>query len=116
MYQLLTKKVSEDLIYESFLWTGLPMGLGETLFTLSLSIGNNVGLVSIVGYSTVVIAYILSILRYGERINAICMIGAIFVIGGVVKITFEKSKSVHDPNQINLSKTDVLLKELEEDK
>jgi drug/metabolite transporter (DMT)-like permease len=40
---------------------------------------------------TVIIGYGYSVLRYGEQLNAICLVGTILLVSGVFMVIFKKT-------------------------
>jgi len=74
-----------------FLLCGVPMAVGNILYIYALTINKNTGLVTICISSAVVVGYLISIFRYNETINYICLFGSICIIIGLyVALTSNK--------------------------
>ena len=63
---------------------GLPMAVGNIMYIEALQIIPNPGLATLFLCSSVVVGYMVSILKYNEEINSICLIGSLFIISGLV--------------------------------
>jgi drug/metabolite transporter (DMT)-like permease len=64
---------------ELFLKVGLPLAIASCIYVLSVFMTKKSGNVTIVGFSTVLIGYGISIIRYGETPNIAGLIGSICI-------------------------------------
>ena len=55
----------------------------------ALLITSKVGIMTMVGFVGVVFSYFLSIFRYGEEVNYLCVTGTVLVIYGVSQIVLK---------------------------
>lgn len=62
---------------------GVPMAVGNILYIYALTINKNTGLVTICISSAVVVGYIISIFRYNETVNFVCLFGSICIVLGL---------------------------------
>lgn len=90
-YQFLEVRTSPEIFTRSFLWIGCVLGGGFTMFNIGLSLSENTGVCSILSQFTVIIGYGYSVFRYGEPLNAICILGTILMVYGVFKVIFKKA-------------------------
>lgn len=69
---------------------GLFLLFSEICFTLSLNLSENIGLTNVASFFVVVVGYGIGVLRYGEIIDAVSLIGTILVLGGVSMVILTK--------------------------
>ena len=89
-YVFLEQRVSFYIFSHSFLWIGLVLGGGFTIFNVGLSLSENTGVCSMITQVTVIIGYGYSVFRYGEPVNPVCLVGTVLLIGGVSSVIFLK--------------------------
>lgn len=75
----------------SLLYTGLVGAIGQFFFIAGLQIAKSTGSGAIIGFISVIIGYFVSIFRYNEEINPLCVIGSLLVLYGIYKAIFSKS-------------------------
>ncbi len=68
----------------------MVIAVGQILFVIGLSIAINTGLVTLMSFNAVIISYLISVLRYGEAINYVCLAGGALIIYGVVTVVLNK--------------------------
>lgn len=66
------------------IFCGTPMAIGNILYIHALTINKNTGLATICISSGVVVGYLISVLRYSESINFICLAGSLCIVGGLI--------------------------------
>ena len=86
-----TQSKSVEVMGLGFFLCGSPMALGNILWIHALTINKNTGLVSICISSSVVVSYLISMFRYNEAINFICLLGSISLVIGLVVALSAKS-------------------------
>ena len=89
IYQLAGEKDFENngfLFFKCIIFQGLVLAVCQIFYMHALLLTSKVGIMTMVGFVGVVFSYFLSIFRYGEQINYLCVIGTILVIYGVSKI------------------------------
>jgi hypothetical protein len=69
---------------------GIPIAIAQSLFSYSLLICKSSGIVTMMNFLGVVLGYFVSIFRYGEKINMICLSGTILVLVGIYRILIVK--------------------------
>ncbi len=67
-----------------FFLCGIPMAIGNILFIHGIKISTNTGLTTICISSAVVVGYLISVLRYNESINYICLMGSLCIVAGLI--------------------------------
>lgn len=77
-------------MYESLIWVGAFLLIAEICFTLSLNLSENIGLTNITAFFNVVVGYSIGVLRYGETIDYVSLIGTALVLGGVAMVILTK--------------------------
>ena len=75
-----------------FLFFGMPIVIGQYLFTAAILISKNTGVTTMMIFTSVIWAYLLSIFRYDESQNVICSVGVVLVVWGVWKTLFSKTE------------------------
>ena len=73
------------------LMIGLLLGVSTYMYILALFMTKNTGNVTIVGFSTVIVGYVISLVRYGEAPNIFGVIGSVCILVGLVCILFKRS-------------------------
>lgn len=71
---------------KALVFSGLPMGIGQLCYIGALVLTKNMGLITTLSFSSIVMANLISVFRYGEKVNFISTIGSIFIIVGIVFI------------------------------
>lgn len=69
---------------------GLPMAVGNLIYVYALTINKNTGIATLCITSSVFIGYILSIFRYHEQVNYICLLGSVCIVLGLAKSLMAK--------------------------
>ena len=72
----------EDLL-KLVVFTCIPMSLGQLAVNQSLLMTKNYGLVTPFMFSSIISGYMVSVIRYGEEMNVICLMGAVSIVLGV---------------------------------
>lgn len=80
-------------IFKGLIFTGVILTACQTLYIAALRMSRNTGLVSIMGFSSIVMSYFISIFRYNEKPNIVTSIGVVLVMFGLWRTIFAKSKS-----------------------
>lgn len=65
---------------------GLPIAVSALFFLMALKINHNSGMTTMFIFSSVVVGYLLSIFRYHENINVLCVIGSLLIVISLGKI------------------------------
>lgn len=68
----------------------MVIAVGQILFVIGLSIAVNTGIVTLMSFNAVIISYLISVFRYGEAINYVCLAGGALIIYGVVTVVLNK--------------------------
>jgi uncharacterized membrane protein len=77
----------------TILFTGLPTSLGAICHITALTITKNYAVVTPFMFSGIVLGYLVSILRYNEKINFICLLGSLGIVIGIITILRNKEGS-----------------------
>jgi hypothetical protein len=75
----------------SFFLQGIPIAIAQSLFSYSLLICKSSGIVTMMNFLGVVLGYFVSIFRYDETINVICLAGTCLVLLGIYRIVLVKA-------------------------
>jgi len=73
------------------LFTCIPLSFGQLAVNQALLMTKNYGLVTPFMFSSIVAGYIISIVRYGEDANVICLAGNVGIIVGVTLLLRSKA-------------------------
>ena len=77
------KPTSEEMLYAFFL-TGIPMVLGQYMEVSAFLMTKKLRMVTLFQFSNIILGYVVSIVRYGEDVNILCLIGGVAIFLGVV--------------------------------
>ena len=88
--QYVTPTMSEFLTL--LILGGIPMTLGQMFYILALTLTPNYGMLTPFMFTSIIFGYLMSIFRYGESVNVICLIGAVAIAFGIVFIVRCKDK------------------------
>ena len=112
-YTVLEVHVPWDIYYPSILYSGCIIGGGFIIFNVGMYICSNTSVASLLTQGTVLVAYGFSIFRYGEPPNLICILGACFLIGGVIMVILLKSTKIRNGRVMSLSaKTSMMFSDI----
>ena len=92
LYPFGSDDITTEEFVTSFFFFGFPVIIGQFCFIAALLLSKNVGIVTMIMFSGVVWAYLVSIFRYDESQNVICSAGVLLVVWGVWKTLFSKSE------------------------
>jgi drug/metabolite transporter (DMT)-like permease len=70
----------------ALLFSGLPMCIGQLCFVGSLFLTHNYGMLTPFMFTSIIWGYLVSIFRYGEAVNLVCLTGSIAIVVGIVSI------------------------------
>jgi len=65
------------------------MVMGQLSFIGAITMVKNTGVLTILGFVSVIVGYIVSITKYKEQINPFCTIGGILIVFGLAKIVLK---------------------------
>ena len=80
-------------LFIAFALTGLPLTIGQLMIISSLTITKNYGMLTPFMFTNIIVGYLVSIFRYEEKVNGICLFGAVAIVIGVVFIVRNKDKA-----------------------
>ena len=66
--------------------TGIPITMGQIFFIGATLMTKNTGLLTMFSFVSVIYGYLISVLKYHEQINIVCIIGALLIVFGLGKI------------------------------
>jgi len=80
-----------------FLWgcliSGVTMIFVQILFVSAYNISKNAGILTMLCMLSIVTSYLISILKYHEEVNPICVLGLLLLCFGLIKIITNGTKS-----------------------
>lgn len=91
-YPYTTNQSTYETLSLAILFTGIPLTIAQTLFRAALRMSKNTGMVSIMGFSAVVVSYFISIFRYNEKPNIVTTVGVVLVLFGLWRTIFGKTR------------------------
>lgn len=62
------------------------MGIGQLCYIGALVLTKNLGLITTLSFSSIIMGNLVSVLRYGEKVNIVSTIGSLCIIIGIVFI------------------------------
>lgn len=71
---------------KALIFSGIPMTIGQLCYIGALVMSKNLGLITTLSFSSIIMGNLVSVLRYGEKINFVSTIGSICIIVGIVFI------------------------------
>jgi drug/metabolite transporter (DMT)-like permease len=75
------------------LYTGIPCVIVQILVATALTMTKQTGVLNMMAYSMIFVSYLISIFRYNETPNLICLFGIILVIIGSAGTLLNINKS-----------------------
>ena len=75
----------QEMVYAFFL-TGVPMALGQFFGISAFVMTKKLGMVTPFQFTNIILGYLVSILRYDESVNMICLIGGVAIVMGIIFI------------------------------
>lgn len=66
------------------------MAIGQLSYIGALTLTKNLGVLTTLSFSSIIMGYLISIFRYNEPINPICTIGTIAIAAGIILIVLNK--------------------------
>lgn len=91
-YPYTTNQSTYETLSLAILFTGIPLTIAQTLFIAALRMSKNTGMVSIMGFSAVVVSYFINIFRYNEKPNIVTTVGVVLVLFGLWRTIFGKTR------------------------
>lgn len=82
-----------ELVFDMIFVGGL-LALSTYLYMIGLTLSKKTGNLTITNFSTVVIGYIISVVRYGETPNLIGIFGSAFIFVGLILVLIKKQTEV----------------------
>jgi drug/metabolite transporter (DMT)-like permease len=81
--------VRNQLPIEDMLWgivySGIPQNIVQILFVSAIVLSKNTGITNLMCFLSIAVSYFVSLFRYGERLNEICLAGVILIFFGIFK-------------------------------
>ena len=74
----------------ALLVSGFPGIIGQLMFIAGITLSKNTGILTMINFSCVIWAYLVSIFRYGESQNILCSFGVVLVVVGISIALFSK--------------------------
>lgn len=71
---------------------GTPVTLGLIGFAASLLMATNYALLTPFMFTSIIFGYLVSVLRYNEPVNIVCLLGAVAIVLGIVFNVRNKTK------------------------
>jgi drug/metabolite transporter (DMT)-like permease len=71
------------LFAECILKQGIVIAFGQTFFMLALLVSKKSGPVCMIGFTSVIFSYFLSVFRYNEPLNLLCIAGSLIALIGI---------------------------------
>lgn len=72
------------------LFSSIPIGIGQVIFTVSLTLTRNTGILTLFLSLSIIVGYSYSLIRYHENINPIAVLGGVLIITGLVAVILLK--------------------------
>ena len=65
------------------------MTIGQITFIGATTMTKNTGVLTMFGFVSVIVGYVVSVFKYNEAINPVCIFGAVFILIGLSRIAFK---------------------------
>jgi uncharacterized membrane protein len=75
-----------ETLCKAIVLSGLPLAIGQMFFVAGLGLNKKTGQIVILTGIPVIVGYLVSYLRYGERINSLQMTGSMMILVGLVGV------------------------------
>jgi drug/metabolite transporter (DMT)-like permease len=91
LYPVFVKNpTSIGIMIEALIWCGIPSTFSSFCFIGAITISKQTGILTLFQFISVIIGYFVSIFRYNESLNILCIIGTIFLLIGLFKAVLNK--------------------------
>ena len=77
---------------EAALLMGVPVTFGLLAFAAALLMTTNYALLTPFMFTAIIFSYLVSVIRYGQEVNIVCLFGAIAIVTGIVNNVRNKSR------------------------
>jgi drug/metabolite transporter (DMT)-like permease len=71
---------------------GVPITVGLLAYAEALLMTKNYALLTPFIFTSIIVGYVVSITRYGEEVNEVCLVGVITIVIGILFIVRNKEK------------------------
>jgi drug/metabolite transporter (DMT)-like permease len=72
--------------FKALIFAGIPISVGQLSYIGALVLTKNMGVITTLSFTTILMGFLISILRYGEKVNLIGVVGSIAIVVGIVFI------------------------------
>lgn len=90
--QQVSHPVPLETFFSSFIFSGILMVISQLFFIGGITMSKNTGVLTMFGFISVVVAYIVSVVKYNETLNPFCTAGTILIVIGLAKIVLKKKE------------------------
>jgi drug/metabolite transporter (DMT)-like permease len=77
----------------TILFSSIPIGIGQIVYTVSLTLTRNTGILTLFLSLSIIVGYSYSLVRYHENINPIAVLGGVLIITGLAIVILLKDNS-----------------------
>lgn len=102
MYPVLIQngqQIDVTIFYKGFLWTGVLFAFSEIFFVCGIMLSKNISLTIMLGSFTIVFAYFVGVVRYGEDLNPFCLTGSAVMVFGLYKMLFKDQNNIQEKDK-----------------
>jgi drug/metabolite transporter (DMT)-like permease len=72
--------------------TGVPLTVCTQLFSIGISLTNNTGIFSLFMTVSVIVSYMVDVMRYNQVLNPFAVIGSVLIVSGISMAILLKDK------------------------
>lgn len=90
IYPFTTNTITYSELLLAILLTGIPLTVMQTLYITALKMSTNSGMITITGFISVGVGYLVSVFRYGEKPDLVTSAGVGLALFGVWLTIFGK--------------------------
>lgn len=84
------KQKSWEVYAGTILFSSIPIGIGQIVFTVSLTLTRNTGILTLFLSLSIIVGYSYSLIRYHENINPIAVLGGVLIITALAVVVLLK--------------------------
>ena len=77
---------------QSIIFSGIPLTMGQLMFVGALLICHDYGMLTPFMFTSIIFGYLMSVIRYGQSVNVICLLGSVAIVFGIIFIVRCKDK------------------------
>lgn len=72
--------------FKGIFLSGIPMTIGQLSYIGALILTKNMGVITTLSFTSIIMGFLISVFRYGEQVNIVSTVGTIAIVIGITFI------------------------------